>query len=175
MTVARSSTAGPPTATNGAAPSAQPRRVGLRRERNRKQPPGISLAGRRRVRQRHDRVAGADLAAGGDVRPEPAPMDQPAQNPGGSEALEVRARLGEPATDALDAPDPEAVPDERVQADAARDDVPACLLPGDLDTFRAECLQRLGLDERQLVPSSVARERACTPRVAVTHEPGSGH
>ena len=51
--------------------------------------------------------------------------------------LEVRARLGEPAADALDVADQEPATDERVQPDAAGDDVATRLLPGDLDPSAA--------------------------------------
>ena len=43
--------------------------------------------------------------------------------PGAAEPLEVGARLAEPLADALDLADREALADERVQVDAARDDV----------------------------------------------------
>src|SRR4051794_21053022 len=123
MTGAWSSTAGPPTATSDPPPSSQRPYPTAR----------VVPETRLRVGQRGHRVADADLAAGEDVRPYPAAMDETSQNPGRSEALQVRTRLREAATDAFDAPDPEALPHEGVQADAARDDVSACLFPGDLD------------------------------------------
>ena len=90
-------------------------------------------------------------------------MHEPAENARRGEPLEVGARLGEPAADALDVADPEAAADEGVQPDPAGDDVAACLLPGDLDAFGRQRLERLRLDQRQLVAAAGAGERARRP------------
>ena len=87
-------------------------------------------------------------------------MHEPAQNARRRQPLQVGARLGEPAADALDLPDPEAAADESVQPDPAGDDVAARLLPGDLDPVGSERLERLRLDQRQLVAAACARERS---------------
>ena len=85
----------------------------------------------------------------------------------------MRARLGEPAADALDVPDQEPATDESIQPDAAGDDVATRLLPGDLDPIGGERLERLRLDQRQLVAAAAARERALAAEVAVALEPAS--
>ena len=65
--------------------------------------------------------------------------------------------------------DREAPADERVQRDAARDDVAARLLPRQVDF-----VEHLRLDERQLVPASGAAERSASVEVAVAREPAAG-
>ena len=66
----------------------------------------------------------------------PPRCTSPRENARRRQPLEVRARLGEAPADALDLPDQEAAADERVQPDAAGDDVAARLFPGDLDSRR---------------------------------------
>src|SRR5918994_6376621 len=96
-------------------------------------------------------------------------MDERAQSAGG-EALEVRARLAQPPADARDGADREAPADERVEVDPASDDVAARVLRRE-----AELLERLGLDERELVPVRVRLgERAAALVVAVALEPAAG-
>ena len=60
-----------------------------------------------------------------------------------------------------------------VQPDAAGDDVATRLLPGDLDPIGGERLERLRLDQRQLVAAAATRERAATVEVAVALEPAA--
>ena len=97
-------------------------------------------------------------------------MHETAKHARRGKPLQVRARLGEPAADTLDLADPEAVADEGVQPDPAGDDVAAGLLPGDLDAVRRERVERLGLDQRQLVAAAGAGERAGSAGVAVAVE-----
>ena len=118
---------------------------------------------------RDDAVAERDLAVAEDVRAETGAVDERADDPRPREPLEVGARLGQPASDAFSRPDGEAPADERVQRDAARDDVPARLLPRQVDF-----LERLLLDERQLVPATAAAEGSPAVEVAVALEPAAG-
>ena len=67
-------------------------------------------------------------------------------------------------------PTREAAADERVEVDPARDDVAARVLRGE-----AELLERLGLDERELVAVRVRLgERAAALVVAVALQPAAG-
>ena len=116
--------------------------------------------------ERHDRVANPDRSAPEDVGAQAAPTNERPQNARGRERLQVRARLRETAPDAFDFADPEPPVDERVEADPAGDDVPPRLFPGDLDPVRAHRVERLGLDERQLVAASRAGER---PRAGIAY------
>ena len=154
---------------------------------------GHRAGGRRRRKGPGDADSSCRLAFGSSPRPESAPQDrQPescrsrgcrpatrpdararARMPGWRQPLEVRARLGETPADALDLPDQEAAADEGVQPDAAGDDVAARLFPGDLDPLGSERLERLRLDQRQLVAAACARERSLTAEVPVALEPTS--
>ena len=80
-------------------------------------------------------------------------MHERAQDAGRGEPLEQRARLAQPAADALHVADGEPAADERVQVDAARHDV-AARVGG-----REQALEPLGLDEREVVAGR-AVERA---------------
>src|SRR4051812_24516840 len=92
-------------------------------------------------------------------------MNERSQDAWTSEPLQMRARLGEAAADALHGADAEASADQRIERDAARHDVPSCVLPRDADV-----VERFGLDERQLV-AALAAERAAAVRIAVALEP----
>src|SRR5262245_31526370 len=106
-----------------------------------------------------------DRAAGEDVRSQAAPMNQRPEQPGPRELLEMGTRLGQAPSDALRCADAKASPDERVQRDAARDDVPARLFPREVDLF-----ENLGLDERQLVAAARTAERPASECVPVAFE-----
>jgi hypothetical protein len=116
-----------------------------------------------------DLVAEANDATRDDVGAEAAAVDEWAEQSGSGEFLEVGARFGQPAADALDGADPEASADEAVERDAARDDVAACLFPGELDL-----VEHLRLGQRELVPAPRAAEGSPTCGVAVTGEPAAG-
>ena len=79
-----------------------------------------------------DRITHVNRAAPEQVRAQAAAMHESAQDTGWSQALQMGARFGEPAADALDTTDPKAKADERVEVDAARDDIAPRLLPADL-------------------------------------------
>src|SRR3954452_13897577 len=85
-----------------------------------------------RWRRRRDLVAERDRPAGDDVGAKPAAVHQRSQQSRPGERLQVTARFGQASTDALDATDGEALADEAVQGDAARDDIAPRLLPGKL-------------------------------------------
>ena len=124
--------------------------------------------------ERHDRVANPDRPAAEDVRAQTASTNECPQHARRRERLQVRARLREAPPDAFDLADPEPPVDERVEADPAGDDVPSRLLPGDLDPIRAHGVERLGLDERQLVAASRPGEGSRTVRVSVAQESAAG-
>src|SRR5262245_53903228 len=108
-------------------------------------------------------VAERDRASGQDVRAQAATVNERPEEARPRDPLEVGARLAQAAPDALDFADPKTTPDERVQRHAAGDDVPPRALPRD-----AELVQRLRLDERQLVPAPRPAERSAAGRVAVS-------
>ena len=72
------------------------------------------------------------------------------------------ARLAQAAPNALDFADPETPADQRVERDAAGDDVSPRALPRDV-----QLVQRLGFDERQLVAATRPAERPAAGGVAV--------
>ena len=89
--------------------------------------------------------------------------------------LRQRARglagLAQLDADALDVADAEALADERVQVDAAREDVAARLGGADLDAVLGlQAFERLGLDQRE----RLARLRSVLEVVAVAGEPFAG-
>ena len=93
-------------------------------------------------------------------------MHERAQHARGGEPLQQRARLAQPAADALDLADGEPAPDERVQVDAARHDVAAGV------GGREQPLEPLRLDEREVVPRR-AVERALADGVAIAAQAGA--
>src|SRR6266540_3948889 len=72
-----------------------------------------------------DFVPDRDLAVRNDVGVQPAAMREAFDDARLREALEVRARLAQLDADAFDGADAEALADERVEVDAAREDVAA--------------------------------------------------
>src|SRR5579871_4243117 len=96
-------------------------------------------------------------------------MDERPEQAGAADLLQVGARLGEPPADAEDRPDPELMPDEGVERDPARHDVPAGELPG-----QVERVEHLGLDERELVALAGAAEGSPAVAVAIARETVAG-
>src|SRR2546430_1296031 len=74
-----------------------------------------------------DLVAEANHATLDDVCAETASVNEWAKESGSGEFLEVSARFGQPAAEALDGADPKPSADKAVEGDAARDDVAPCL------------------------------------------------
>src|SRR5258708_4726749 len=97
-----------------------------------------------------DFVPDRDLAVGEDVGVQSAAVEEPCDHAGLRQLPEARARFAELDPDAFDAADAEGAADQRVQVDAAREDVAARLGGGHLDAVlgchRLECL---GGDQRQ--------------------------
>ena len=91
-------------------------------------------------------------------------MDEPAQGAGRRHPLEPRARLGRALSEAGHLAELEAAPDQRVQIDAARDDV-APRGPGlQLDAmFVVQRLDGLGLDQRELLATAPVGREAALP------------
>src|SRR3954454_23844751 len=115
-------------------------------------------------------ISDPDPARRQHVGAQPAAVDQVAEDARVGEALEVRARLAEAAADALGLADAEAPADERVEVDAAGDDVAARL-----GGREAELVDDLGLDQRQVVAVGVGvGERALVLEVAVALEAAAG-
>ena len=82
-----------------------------------------------------------------DVGAQAAAVDEVAEDPVVGEPLEVGAGLAQAAADALGLADAETAADERVEVDAAGDDVAARF-----GGREAELVDDLGLDQRQVVP-----------------------
>src|SRR5947208_3003777 len=95
-------------------------------------------------------------------RAQAAAVHQRPQQPGPRELLQVGARLCEASADALDLPDPERLPGERVERDPGRDDVAPRLFPGE-----ADLVEHLRLDQCQLVTAARGAERPLSRRVPV--------
>src|SRR5689334_1930769 len=119
-----------------------------------------------------DDRADADLAVAEQVHPQAALVDQRAQRPGlarlAGQALEVRARLAEALAEARDVADAKALPDERVEVDAAGHHVPARLLGGEALARERQRVEHLGLDQGEVVAAAVGvRERPAAVEVAV--------
>jgi hypothetical protein len=69
----------------------------------------------------------------------------------------VSAGLTEPAPDAFDIADPEALSDKGVQVDAAGDDVaPSLRVPESLAVGQGELVEHFSLDERQVVAAAAS-------------------
>src|SRR5712671_435767 len=95
-------------------------------------------------------------------------MDQWTEQPRAGELFEVGTRLRESSADAHHGSDEEASADEGVQRDAARHDVPSRLFPGKVNS-----VERLRLDQRQLVAVAGPAESAPTAGVSIALEPAS--
>ena len=96
-------------------------------------------------------------------------MNEGAKETRSGEPLEMRARLGQATTNTLDNADREPVPDESVQRNPVRHDVPARLLPGEV-----ERVENLCFDERQLVAVPRPAEGSASVVVAVTFQAAPG-
>src|SRR5581483_10861176 len=114
---------------------------------------------------RLDSSAERDRASLEDVRAQAGAVDERTQQPRTGQRLQVCARLREPAADAHHVADREAAADEAVQCDASRDDVPARVLPAEL-----ERVEDVRVDERQLVAETRRAERPAPLAVAVSGE-----
>src|SRR5262249_19035372 len=113
-------------------------------------------------------VADGDDAVGEDVRVQAAPVQEALDHAGLRHRLEAGARLAQRDAFALDGTDAEALADERVQVDAAREDVAPRLGRRQLESvLRREALERLRGDQRQRLP----RLGAALEVVAVADEP----
>src|SRR5205823_1293142 len=117
-----------------------------------------------------DLIADGDRAAVEDVRPEPASMDERTKQTRTGEPLKVCAWFSQASTDAFDRIDLEPVPDEAVQCNATRHDVPTCLIPRQVDR-----VQHFRLDERQLVAVSRSAESSPTLVVAISLQSAPGN
>src|ERR687897_2705919 len=84
-----------------------------------------SAIGRRGYPQ--DLVTNGDASAADDVRAQSSTVHQPAQHAGVREPLQVVARLAQLLPDALHSADGEALADQVVEADAAREHLAAHL------------------------------------------------
>src|SRR3954452_24418191 len=120
-----------------------------------------------------------DLAVGEDVDAHTAAVYQRAQEPRARQLLQVAAGLGEPEPAAVDLADPEVATDERVDVDAAGEDVAPSAREVERRVAGGEVLHHLRRDKSQLVagPVSGARaQRAGAARVAVPVQsaPGDG-
>src|SRR4029079_7840669 len=100
-----------------------------------------------------------------DVGSEPGSMNERPQQSRPGKSFEMGARFGQASSHALDRADCESTADEGVQRDPARHDVPARLLPREIDR-----VEHLGFDECELVAMPWPAEGAATVVVAVTDE-----
>ena len=88
-------------------------------------------------------------------------MNQFAQHAFVGESLQVGAGLTEPAPDAFDVADPEALSDQGVQVDAAGDDVASSLrVPELLAVGQGEFVEHFSFDQRQVVAAAAPAARA---------------
>src|SRR6187200_1569542 len=112
---------------------------------------GGRFASANAVGEYRDLVPHRDLALGQDRRPQPAAMDEPAEDARLRETLEVAAGLAELDALADDVTDAKAPALELVQVDSPGSDVSPRLGGGQIDAvlFR-EPGQRLGRDQREL-------------------------
>ena len=107
-------------------------------------------------------VAGADFAVAEDVGAQASLVDERPQRAGLSrlrgQALQVGAWLAQPLAEALDSTDHEALADERVEVDAAGDDVSAGLLRREPPGRKLQPVEHLRLDEREVVSTCQSLE-----------------
>ena len=129
-----------------------------------------------------DLVADADFAVAEYVGAQASLVDQRSQCARLSrlrgQAFEVRARLAQPLPEALDAADPELFADERVEIDAAGDDVPAGLFGRELAGRKLQRVEHLGFDKREVVPTPMhvgERSALIAVPVALQSAPGPRH
>ena len=99
-----------------------------------------------------DGVPDADHAAGDDVGAQAATVNQASSRSLPRQGLKMSAGLAEPHSAQRDLADRERAPDEMIERDPSRDDVPATVSRTESDVVLAlERFERLGLDERDLV------------------------
>ena len=108
----------------------------------------------------HDRITDPDQRRRPGCPPEAPPRCTSRQErPGGASRCRCEHGSARRRPDALDRSRSGSGDRRERSSDPAGDDVPARLLPGDLDTVRRERIERLGLDQRQLVAAAAPRER----------------
>jgi hypothetical protein len=93
-------------------------------------------------------------------------------------SISAVARLAQPLPEALDGADPERIAEERVEIDAAGDDVPAGLFGRELACRKLQRVEHLGFDEREVVSTPVhvgVRSALIAVPVALQSEPGPRH
>lgn len=117
---------------------------------------------------RADDVADGNLPAGTDVGAQATERARTRQ------LLKVVAGRAEANAAALDLADAEALADERLQADAAGDDVAAALARREGDAGPFELLQVFHVNEGQLAAVASVGVEAGTEGVAIAFEPRSG-
>ena len=119
-----------------------------------------------------DGVPDADHAASDDVGAEAATVNQACSCSLSRQLLEMSAGLAEPHSAQRHLADREHAPDEMIERDPSRDDVPATVSRTESDVVLAlERFERFGLDERDLVSrGSRSRERTFGGGVAVALE-----
>src|SRR5438105_6288464 len=117
-----------------------------------------------------DLVAQVNDVTFDDVRAESAAVNERAKESGSREFLEMSARFSQSTADAFDRADPEALTDEAVEGDAARDDVAARLVPGELDL-----VEPLRLCQREVLSAPGTAEGSPARGVSVAAEPAAGN
>jgi hypothetical protein len=112
-----------------------------------------------------ERVADGDASAAHDVGTQARAVDEPTEDAGIGERLQVPAGFAQLGSHALDRADTEALADQVVEPHAARKHLPAGLLVRQFDAgVVAEALERLGLDQGDVprVPIAVAHDASGT-------------
>src|SRR6266571_3170072 len=119
-----------------------------------------------------DRIPDVDVALRQDLGAQPAPVHEAFEDATPRQALEVGARFAETHATQADVAHPELPPDQVVQCDPARHDVPAGVPRCDLGFVVAgHRLDRLDLDERDLAAGArPVRVRAHRTEIAVSLE-----
>src|SRR6266498_2928824 len=119
-----------------------------------------------------DRIPDVDVALRQDLGAQPAPAHEAFEDATPRQALEVGARFAETHATQADVAHPELPPDQVVQCDPARHDVPAGVPRCDLGFVVAgHRLDRLDLDERDLAAGArPVRVRAHRTEIAVSLE-----